>query len=961
MAGATREFDFNTTVESSTVPDPGTPTNPKDTISKGFSDGEYTPRSSWEQTVANIAALRALPESSQARTNNQSSLVSDIDTFYKWDGSSSGVDDGDTIITPDDTSGNGRWLKRSIGGGGAAGAGSQIATLTMGETATTSDTMYPHEKSFIEITNSNNKINFNEGGGELTSTLTNQVFLWDTDENIAQFTTMVKTQLEAIGALTFTVSFSQSTRKITIAASGSFTLLWKTGTNGSDNTDTHAGTIMGYDDSSDTGSAASHLADNLINDTLDTKDFFMRTDGDFFNKSAAYFGFLDAGLAKYATATVKANTIDDGFSNSDLGEMFILGAHITIDATNNKLDFTRGGAFVATISSNNYFAPYQDLADEIALQMNAADSNSYNAVWNRDDDKWVISGTAAFSMEFSSNPSGSNIALTLSYTETDKGAATSHEAENVIGKLGKLGFADDVNITSQSVSAGFAFSTTERYFSQSTSDTYIRQNNNAKDWKADPSGDGIDLATDLHFHFVHINQNGIGVKVFSENKASANYKIYYTNNGGISWPLSPSVIPFNSNGTTDGFSGKRLNSYGLGVNRSIGKMDNNDLDGAIALSRYHTANTEFELWGLFTVDGGVNWALSNGGSAILTSASDSFESFAIDVRDTKATILSSRNDGTITTISIADDSGSGYASFSNTTTSNDYNPAYPAHCFIQFFSEQSGIEKHRLVIIGPDISTAMARIYYYKGDGTSEVTFTDAQTLGSAGTTTTCLGAARDETGLQNRIHYFGADAFATGATYTRAVTNETHNGGVLTVNNFSLGDINSGSAPPENFNGAATGSSNHFFWNKEVRAAVFGAKSYWILGEKTTFDLRLYFSTDTGASYSSILLKGDGAADFAQEYCLKYLSSINKLIVLFKRSDATANNQTKGQIYAGFINLALDGTPTLEDDFEQIDGGEVLADFQGQLSIAGSTNVMSANWLHDNTVNDEIWFNRLT
>jgi len=61
-------------------------------------------------------------------------------------------------------------------------------------------------------------ISFDEGGGTLTATLT--IGDYDTTTICAE----IKTQMEAAGALTYTPSYSDTTKKITIAGSGNFIL-----------------------------------------------------------------------------------------------------------------------------------------------------------------------------------------------------------------------------------------------------------------------------------------------------------------------------------------------------------------------------------------------------------------------------------------------------------------------------------------------------------------------------------------------------------------------------------------------------------------------------------------------------------------------------------------------------------------------------------------------------------------
>lgn len=77
----------------------------------------------------------------------------------------------------------------------------------------------------------------------------------------------IVTALSAADPLeTFTCTFSRTTGKFTIATTTStvLSLLWKTGVHGSDNTDTHMGTLLGYSDAADDTLATSYAADTAI-------------------------------------------------------------------------------------------------------------------------------------------------------------------------------------------------------------------------------------------------------------------------------------------------------------------------------------------------------------------------------------------------------------------------------------------------------------------------------------------------------------------------------------------------------------------------------------------------------------------------------------------------------------------------------------------------------------------------
>lgn len=76
----------------------------------------------------------------------------------------------------------------------------------------------------FEITGENNLLNFSEGGPELTAEL--DVGSYSLNDMIA----VLETALNSEGALTYTVSVNRTTRAITIAATGTFSLLTTTGT-----------------------------------------------------------------------------------------------------------------------------------------------------------------------------------------------------------------------------------------------------------------------------------------------------------------------------------------------------------------------------------------------------------------------------------------------------------------------------------------------------------------------------------------------------------------------------------------------------------------------------------------------------------------------------------------------------------------------------------------------------------
>lgn len=108
--------------------------------------------------------------------------------------------------------------------------------------------------TFLVTAGVNNKINFDEGGAELTATLTAGTY------NGQTLATEVKTQLDAAGG-TYTVSYTETTGKFTIArAAGNFTLRWNTGTNKA----VDASGLLGFSDAADDTGADTYDSDTVV-------------------------------------------------------------------------------------------------------------------------------------------------------------------------------------------------------------------------------------------------------------------------------------------------------------------------------------------------------------------------------------------------------------------------------------------------------------------------------------------------------------------------------------------------------------------------------------------------------------------------------------------------------------------------------------------------------------------------
>jgi len=119
---------------------------------------------------------------------------------------------------------------------------------------------FDRDGAFIITAGVNDKIDFKEGtGSELNVTL---------DPDTYTPTTLcaeIKAKMEAANSLIFSVTCPSATKKFKIEATGNFSLLWKTGTNGSDNLDTHVGTTIGFsDDEDDTGDDGYEAGKDMI-------------------------------------------------------------------------------------------------------------------------------------------------------------------------------------------------------------------------------------------------------------------------------------------------------------------------------------------------------------------------------------------------------------------------------------------------------------------------------------------------------------------------------------------------------------------------------------------------------------------------------------------------------------------------------------------------------------------------
>ena len=107
------------------------------------------------------------------------------------------------------------------------------------------------DKRFTLTAGVNDSLDFDEGGGEISTALTAGEYTG------AALATLINNVLNILGG-TYTASYSTTTGLFTITKSaGTVDLLWQSGSNAA----TSIGTTIGFDVSADTGAIISHVSD----------------------------------------------------------------------------------------------------------------------------------------------------------------------------------------------------------------------------------------------------------------------------------------------------------------------------------------------------------------------------------------------------------------------------------------------------------------------------------------------------------------------------------------------------------------------------------------------------------------------------------------------------------------------------------------------------------------------------
>lgn len=111
--------------------------------------------------------------------------------------------------------------------------------------------------------NRSNRLVFNEGAADLTATLN------EGNYDSAGFATELQTRLNAAGTLTYTVSISSITNRITISATGSFSLKFRTNTA----TGPYMWKVLGFAYDTNTSSASSQTGSMPVR--LDSDEYYV--------------------------------------------------------------------------------------------------------------------------------------------------------------------------------------------------------------------------------------------------------------------------------------------------------------------------------------------------------------------------------------------------------------------------------------------------------------------------------------------------------------------------------------------------------------------------------------------------------------------------------------------------------------------------------------------------------------
>lgn len=163
------------------------------------------------------------------------------------------------------------------------------------------------------VTAANKWLDVKEAGAELNVALSERVY-----KDPYDLASAIETALNSVCVAAITCVYSDSTRKFTIASGGAvFEILWKTGVHGSDNLDTHIGTLIGFLDAADDTAALTYPSDNAIVFTASYVPSFDATDINVAKDNQVLIGGL-TDITCFRASTLSVNISHDHTKVDDI-------------------------------------------------------------------------------------------------------------------------------------------------------------------------------------------------------------------------------------------------------------------------------------------------------------------------------------------------------------------------------------------------------------------------------------------------------------------------------------------------------------------------------------------------------------------------------------------------------------------------------------------------------------------
>ena len=212
------------------------------------------------------------------------------------------------------------------------------------------------------MTSTNRKIDFDEGGAEISITLTNGTY------NGQTLCTEIKTRMNAAGGQAYTVTYDEVTAKFTISAPGNFTLRWLTGTN----TLVNAALALGFTRAANSTGDKTYTSINRVIHTNASVYFD-------FGEAKKYdsVALINHNISSAATITVQGaddsafttNLVGDSLTHADNNIFKFLAAartkryvRIVVTDPTNPDGYIQIGCFVVGkyLAPNRCFGPYSE-------------------------------------------------------------------------------------------------------------------------------------------------------------------------------------------------------------------------------------------------------------------------------------------------------------------------------------------------------------------------------------------------------------------------------------------------------------------------------------------------------------------------------------------------------------------------------------------------------------------------